>query len=126
MKLPIAEALLKMANLPDPPPDSGEAPDPEQNALPTSDKPWLHAAKAIGTGALGIGIGTAAGSGAALGLQKLLGKETFTRSRLMKAGPVLGGVMGLAYNQYKARETEELRNALKSHQNQRARSTPAQ
>jgi len=126
MKLPISEALLKMANinLPDPPPDSGEPPPPELQGITPTEKPWLRAAKAVGGGALAFGVGTAAGSGAALGIQKLLGKENLTRSRLLKAGPIMGGVMGLAYNQYKARETEELRNALKSHQEQRARSAP--
>lgn len=128
MRLPISEALLKMAssNLPDPPPDSGEPPPPElQGITPsTPEKPWLRAAKAVGGGALAFGVGTAAGSGAALGIQKLLGKENLTRSRLLKAGPIMGGVMGLAYNQYKAREAEELHNALKSYQEQRARSTP--
>jgi hypothetical protein len=125
MKLPISEALLKMAsnNLPDPPPDSGEPPPPEMQGSITSERPWVRAAKAVGGGALAFGVGTAAGSGAALGIQKLLGNK-LTPSRLMKAGPVLGGAMGLAYNQYKARETEELRNALKSHQEQRSRSTP--
>lgn len=125
MRLPIATALLKMAsNLPDPPPDSGEPPPPEQQGINVPEKPWLRAAKAVGGGALSFGLGTAAGSGAALGIQKLLGKNTLTSSRLMKAAPVLGGVMGLAYNQYKARETEELRNALKSHQEQQPRGAP--
>lgn len=126
MRLPIAEALLKMAsnNLPDPPPDSGEPPPPEMQGITTPEKPWLRAAKAVGGGALGFGIGTAAGSGAAIGITKLLGKHNLTVPRLLKAGPILGGAMGLAYNQYKARETEELRNALKSHQEQRAGSTP--
>lgn len=127
MRLPIADALLKMAsNLPEPPPDSGEPPPPEQQGISTPEKPWLRAAKAVGAGALSFGVGTAAGSGAALGIQKLLGKETLTPSRISKIGPILGGAMGLAYNQYKFREAEELRNAFKSHQEQRARSTPAQ
>ncbi len=121
MRLPIAEALLKLANLPEPPPDSGEAPATSEKP----EKPWLRAVKAVGGGTLAFGAGTAAGYGAQKGVEKLFGKH-LTTPRLTAVAPILGGAMGLAYNQYKSREAEELRNALKSHQEQRARSVPAQ
>jgi len=121
MRFPIAEELLKLANLPEPPPDSGEAPPPEQQGI---SPPWLRAAKAVGGGALAFGAGTAAGYGAQMGVDKLFGKHLST-PRLRAVAPLLGGAMGLAYNQYKSRETEELRNALKSHREQRTRSVSA-
>lgn len=128
MRMPMATELAKLASLPEPPPDSGEAPAPETQGISTPEKPWLRAAKAVGGGALAFGAGTAVGSGAALGIRKLLGGKggsVLTPSRLMTAGAITGGAMGLAYNQYKAREAEELRNALKSHQEQRTRSLSA-
>lgn len=122
MKLPISTELMKLANLPEPPTDSGEPPAP--SASSNDSPPWLRAAKAVGGGALAFGAGTAAGYGAQKGVEKLFGKH-LAPSRLRAVAPVLGGAMGLAYNQYKSREAEELRNALKSHQEQRARSVPA-
>lgn len=124
MRLPIATELAKIASLPEPPPDSGEAPAPEMQGISTPEKPWLHAAKAVGGGLLAFGAGTAAGYGTQMGVEKLLGKSV-TTPRVLRAAPILGGAMGLAYNQYKGREAEELRNALKSNQEQRARSVPA-
>lgn len=125
MRLPISEELAKLANLPEPPPDSGEAPPPEMQGISPPEKPWARAAKAVGGGVLAFGAGTAAGYGAQRGLEHLTGKS-LTPSRLRAVAPILGGAMGLAYNQYKAREAEELRNALTSHKEQRARSGTAQ
>lgn len=130
MRLPIANALAKLANLPEPPPDSGEPPPPETQGISTPEKPWVRAAKAVGGGALAFGAGTAAGSVAGLGAKRLFGGTPAGASRLMRAAPaagaIAGGLMGLAYNQYKHRETEELHHAFKSHQEQRARSRTAQ
>lgn len=130
MRLTIAPAFAKLADLPEPPPDFGEPPPPELQGITTPEKgknPWLRGAKAVGSGLLGFGLGTAAGSGAALGVQKLLGKNhpALSSSKLLKVAPVFGGLMGVAYNQYKSREAEELRNALKDQQEQRSRGIPA-
>jgi hypothetical protein len=116
-ELPMTQAMLKLANLPEPPPDFGEVPQ-EEVKQPASEvkRPILHALKATMAPALAFGVGTAAGYGAQAGVEKLMGKAlTPTRARM--AAPILGGAMGLAYNQYKAYEQQELRRALEAHKN---------
>lgn len=111
--------LTKVAKLPDPPPDSGEPPAPDQSSAVTdAPHPFLHAAKMVGAGLASFGAGAAGGYGGALGVSKLFGKPLPPRIRAI--APVLGGAFGLAYNQYKSHEAEELRNALKTYQDQRA------
>ncbi len=121
-KVAAAEELLKLA-LPDPPPDSGEPPAPENAQLPAH--PGWQAARAVGGGLLAFGAGTAAGYGLQHGAHKLLG-DKITPAHAHAIIPVLGGVAGLAYNQYKSREAQELRNALETYKNQRAGAVPAE
>ena len=124
VSLPIASALLKMAELPEPPGFSEAAQDPPTEGPPVT-RPILHALKATLAPAAAFGVGTAAGYGAQLGVEKLVGKQ-LSPARLRMAAPVLGGAMGLAYNQYKAREQQELRRAIEAHQNRSARAVPTQ
>ena len=114
---PAAAALWKLAQLPDPPPDSGEAPQDES--------PIWGGVKRVGAGLMAFGAGTAAGYGAQLGIEKLLGRQA-TPARLRAVAPVLGGGLGLAYNQYKALEAQELRRAIEAYKNQSARPVPAE
>lgn len=120
-EFPMARELLKLAQLPEPPPDSGEAPAPELHGIKS---PALHAAKAVGAGLLGTGVGMAAGYGAHMGLERLFSKSV-TPSRMHALAPVLGGLAGLSYHMFKDRESKELHRALESHQNQRAAGSSA-
>lgn len=120
----MAQELFKLAQLPEPPPDSGEPPAATQTSEPEPVKhPWRHAAKTLGVGTLAFGAGTAAGYGVQHGVEKVLGKHV-TPTRLRAAAPVLSGLMGLAYTNYKSKEKEELHRALQSHKNQRAAGPP--
>ena len=125
--MPIARALLKLAALPEPPPDFGEVPQ-ESRAEPQQAQvkhPILHAIGAMAAPAAAFGVGTAAGYGVQLGLERALGKQV-TPPRLRAAAPLLGGAMGLAYNQYKALEQQELRRALEAHKSKSTGTVPAQ
>jgi hypothetical protein len=114
-QLPMALAMSKLANLPEPPPDSGEAPPAEASSF-TQRHPALHALGAAGGGALAFGGGIGAGYLGQMGIEKILGRQ-LTPGRVRMAGPILGAISALAYQQYKAKENEELRRALKAYQN---------
>lgn len=123
---PALRLLTKVAGLPEPPPDSGEPPAPEQSsAVSGPGHPLLHAAKAVGGGLAAFGAGAAAGYGGQMAIEKLFGKPAIA-ARTRGIAPVLGGAFGLAYNQYKSHEAEELRNALQKYKDQRATRNPAQ
>lgn len=126
-RMPIARALLKLAELPEPPPDFGEVPqEPRaEKQAPEIKHPILHALGATLAPAAAFGAGTAAGYGAQLGLERAFGKQ-LTPSRLRMAAPLLGGAMGLAYNEYKTREQQELRRALEAHQSKSKGTVPAE
>lgn len=118
--------LTKVAALPEPPPDSGEPPSPEQSsAVSGTGHPLLHAAKTVGGGLAAFGTGAAAGYGGQMAIEKLFGKPAIA-ARTRGIAPVLGGALGLAYNQYKSHEAEELRNAFQKYKDQRAARVPAQ
>lgn len=117
--LPAARALLKLAQLPEPPPDTGEAPQEQERVHPA-----LGVARAVGAPLLAFGAGTGAGYLGQLGVEKLIGHH-LTPPRLRVAAPLLGGAFGLAYNQYKALEARELRRALEANQNEPAGRIPA-
>lgn len=80
--------------------------------------PW-QVAKTVGSGALGFGIGSLGGMGLAHLAdkihQKAPGAGPIPVGSIQKALPFLGGAAGLAYNLYKAKELEELRDAVQSH-----------
>lgn len=119
---PLANAFLKLAQLPEPPPDSGEVPQEEvPNQPPPIKQPILHALKSVGGSALAFGAGTAAGYGAMMGAERLL-KPGPTASRVLRhpVAPILGGLMGVALQQYKSREQQELRRAFEAYKNQRS------
>lgn len=122
-ELPMARAFMKLAELPEPPPDSGEAPQAEgafkTQAQPEIKRPILHALKATMGPALAFGGGTALGYLGQYGAEKAfkMGKpaaKTLTRHIV----PVAGGLMGLALQQYKSREQQELHRALEAHRSQ--------
>jgi hypothetical protein len=122
---PALQLLTKLAKLPEPPPDSGEPPAPEESSAVTdAPHPLLHAAKVVGGGLASFGAGAAAGYGGQMAINHLFGKPAIA-GRARAIAPVLGGAFGLAYNQYKSHEAEELRNALKTYQNQRATGNPS-
>lgn len=122
-EVPTALAFYKLAQLPDPPPDSGEPPLPEENTLPEIRHPGLHALKTLGAGALGVGVGTAAGYGAQMGLERLLGlgvSKPALHKTLRVASPILGGLMGLAFHRHHQNTNQELHRALEAYKNQSA------
>jgi hypothetical protein len=122
---------LKLAELPEPPPDFGEAPQEEVRhpvATPKQEikHPILHALKAVALPAAAFGVGTAAGYMGQRGAEKLLKMgpaDVPTWKRV--AVPVLGGAFGLAMQQYKSRENKELHDALEAHNSQSERRVPA-
>jgi hypothetical protein len=129
-EMPLARALWKLAELPEPPPDSGEVPHEELGSLrqPVTKNhiknPILHGLGALGGGALAFGGGIGAGYLGQLGVEKLMGKQ-IPAGVLSKAAPVMGGLAAVAYHTYKAKEQEQLRRALEAYQNQSRGSVPA-
>jgi hypothetical protein len=127
----MARAFMKLAQLPEPPPESGESPQPEgtfkEHAQPEVKRPILHALKATMGPALAFGGGTAAGYLAQRGVEKAfnLGKSS-TGTLTRHIVPVAGGMMGLALQQYKSREHQELQRALEAHRRKSQGSVPTQ
>lgn len=83
-------------------------------------KPWSHAAKTVGTGLAGLGVGTLAGYGASKGLQAALrskGVEVPDSLLTTKVLPLAGGGAGTAYALWKAKEMEELKRAVEGARN---------
>ncbi len=128
--MPLASAFRKMAELPEPPPDSGEYPQdsayPRPADIPTATirHPALHALGALGTSALAFGTGMAAGYGGMVGLHRLLHKP-IEPTLLQHAVPMLGGVAALAYQQLKGHEHKELVRALEAYKNKPTGPIPA-
>lgn len=119
--------LRKLANLPEPPPDSGEVPQEElKNQQPDIKHPILHALKAVAAPAAAFGVGTAAGALAGRGITHGLGLGPSAVPTLRKVAPLLGGGMGLALQQYHARAGKELSRAFQAHQSQSSRTVPGE
>lgn len=126
-EMPMAMALLKLANLPEPPPDSGEVPQEEVGSLHQPkpiQRPFLHALTAMGAGGLALTAGTAAGYLGQEGAYRLMGKH-LTPSRVNNVVPILAGLGALAYQQYQAGTHKELARALEAYKNQRKGTVPA-
>lgn len=120
--MPMARALLKLANLPEPPPDSGEVPQEEVKNQPADIKhPILHALKAVAAPAAAFGVGTAAGALAGRGITHGLGLSPSAVPTLRKVAPFMGGGLALALQQYHSRAGKELSRAYQAHQSQPAR-----
>ena len=130
-QLPMAREFLKIAELPEPPPDFGEVPQEEVRHPATTPKeeikhPILHALKAVALPAAAFGTGTALGYLGQRGVEKALKMGPSDASTWRRAAvPVLGGAFGLAMQQYKSRENKELHDALEAHHRQSARRVPA-
>jgi len=131
-QLPMAREFLKIAELPEPPPDFGEVPQEEVRYPVTTPKeeikhPILHALKAVALPAAAFGAGTIAGHYGQRGIEKVLNMSSKDVPAWRRAAvPVLGGAFGLAMQQYKSRENKELHNALEAHHRQSARRVPTQ
>lgn len=121
-EMPLARAMWKLAELPEPPPDYGEVPQEELGSLRSpvpGDRikhPILHGLAAAGGGALAFGGGIGAGYLGQLGVEKLMGRP-MPASVSTTAVPILGGLSALAYHTYKAKEQEQLRRALEAYKN---------
>jgi hypothetical protein len=116
---------LKVAALPEPPPDSGEAPDTGDNELPKS--PILHGLGTLVLPTLGFGAGMAAGHGVGKLVRHVTGDKVsppWVRAATL-AAPLVGSGAGLAYGIQKEKELEELRRAVQSYRNQSERRDPA-
>jgi hypothetical protein len=130
--LPMAMEFLKIAELPEPPPDFGEVPqeevrhpvaEPQQKEIKS---PILHALKAVALPAAAFGTGTALGYLGQRGVEKALKMGPSDAPVWRRAAlPVLGGAFGLAMQQYKSRENKELHDAVEAHNRQSARRVPA-
>lgn len=125
--MPMALELLKLANLPEPPPDSGEVPQEElKNQQPDIKHPILHALKAVMAPAAAFGVGTAAGALAGRGITHGLGLSPSTAPTLRKVAPFLGGGLALGLQQYHSRAGKELSRAYQAHKSQSAGAVPAE
>lgn len=92
-----------------------------------SGRKYLTALKHVGTGALGLGLGTAVGKGAGHLLGKLDKAGPVPGARIAKwVGPAAGAGMGLAYSLWKQKEHEEIRRALKNSDNSSGAGVPRQ
>ena len=118
-----ALTLLKVAELPEPPPDSGEVPQSDLgslhrepvNAKPETIKhPALHAAKAVGGGLLAFGGGIGVGHLANMGVEKVLGRPIPTNT-VRTMAPIVSGLGALAYHTYKEKEREQLHRAYEAY-----------
>lgn len=125
--MPMALELYKLANLPEPPPDSGEVPQEEVKNQPQSIKqPILHALKAVMAPAAAFGVGTAAGALAGRGITHGFGLGPSAAPTLRKVAPFLGGGLAVALQQYHSRAGKELSRAYQAHQSQPAGAVPAE
>jgi hypothetical protein len=127
-QLPMARELLKLAELPEPPPDSGEAPqDTSRQPVPEKSReeikhPVLHALKSVAAPAAAFGLGTAGGYLGQLGVERALNLSPQNAPKWQRvAGPLLTGAFGLAMQQYKSRESKELNRAVEAHNRQSER-----
>jgi hypothetical protein len=78
-----------------------------------SGKRYLQALKHVGVGALGFGLGTAAGKGTGLLLGKLDRGGVVPGANVARwVGPAAGAGLGLAYSLWKQKEKEEIQRAL--------------
>lgn len=94
------EGIYKIAELE--PPPAEERPD------------WGQRAKLVGSGLLGMGVGTLAGFGAMeLANRHHPSGKGLPASTLNKAVPIATAGAGLMYSLWKAREQEKLRRAVK-------------
>jgi hypothetical protein len=124
-------AMRKLANLPEPPPDSGEVPQEDLGSLhrePVNRNtdikhPAWHAAKAVGGSALAFGGGMGLGYLANKGVEHVMG-HPISSSTVRSVAPVLSGLSSLAYYMYKNKEQEQLRRAIEAHQNKPPRTVP--
>lgn len=98
-----------------------------EKALPKN--PIKHAIGTVGSGLAGMGVGTLAGYSAGSLLGKayhgVTGKNISPESMTIPAS-IAGAGLGLAYQMYKAKELEELRNAAESYHNKPKRSISGQ
>ena len=116
-------SLLKTAELPEPPPDSGEVPQSDLGSLqrepvytgpPPIKHPALHAAKAVGGSLLAFGGGMGLGYLTNMGIERALGRP-IPASTIRTVAPVLSGLGALAYHTYKEKEREQLHRAFEAY-----------
>ncbi len=81
--------------------------------LPPGEQDWGRSAKIIGTGLLGMTVGTLGSFGALELARKYHPQGGQLASKLLPFAPALGGAAGLTYALWKAREQEELKRAVK-------------
>lgn len=126
-RMPMARELLKLANLPEPPPDSGEVPQEDvKGQQPAIKQPILHALKAVAGPAVAFGAGTAAGALMGRGLARATGAGPGAVPALRKVAPFLGGALGLTLQQYHSRTGKELSRAYEAYKSQPAGSVPTE
>lgn len=126
-RAPMARELCKLANLPEPPPDSGEVPQEEVKNQPADLKhPILHALKAVMAPAAAFGVGTAAGALAGRGITHGLGLNPSAAPTLRKVAPFMGGGLALAMQQYHSRASKELSRAHEAYKSQPSRAVPTE
>lgn len=103
----LGTAMLKGA-----PAQSPERKEPEKKP----PNQFLHAAKVLGTVgggiALGTGLGLLADHAIGAGYKWKTGKELPIDSIMLKAGPYIGGGMGLLWSLLQAKQTEEMRRGI--------------
>lgn len=105
--------ILKVAELPEPPPDSGEVAQENLGSLhqePEIKSPLWHATKAVGGSALAFGAGMGLGYLANKGVERALG-HPIPHTYAATIAPALTVLSNLAYNTYKSKEQEQLRRA---------------
>ncbi len=98
------EGIFKSASM-EPPPEDTPVKEPKPD--------WGHRAKIVGSGLLGMGVGTLAGFGAMELADRAHGPSGLPASVLNKAVPLAGAGAGVMYSLWKAREMEKLRHAVK-------------
>jgi len=126
-QLPTARALLKLAELPEPPDFVEAAQSEPRHPVPEKSEaeikhPVLHALKSVAAPAAAFGLGTAGGYLGQLGIEKALKLKPQGAANWQRvAAPLLTGAFGLAMQQYKSRESKELNRAVEAHNRQSER-----
>lgn len=88
---------------------------------------WLQGAKIVGGGLLGMGLGHLAGVGTGKAIEHFVDRAGGNSANVaQKLLPIAGGALGVLYPMWKAREQQELKDAIQSSGSASGREVPGQ
>jgi hypothetical protein len=103
--------LCKEAEEPVVPP----APAAPPGELPPKKSPWWEGAKVLGSSLAGFGLGQIGGALAGRGIEYVTKRQGGDPVEMAKkVGPIVGAAAGFLYPMWRAREQQEITNAVES------------